>query len=107
MCQLLISRYRSRLRDFCYEAQKKAKKTVRDRGLQGWNDVAVWRDFKPIYIPEDIWPHYLEHVMSERFTRHSQSGAGNRNRPIHCSVTTYTGGSVPFATHAKRMVRLI
>jgi len=34
--------------------KKKAKKTARDRGLQGWNDVAVWRDFKPIYIPEDI-----------------------------------------------------
>lgn len=64
-------------------AQKKAKKTARDRGFQGWNDVAVWRDFKPIYIPEDIWPHYLEHVTSEQFTRRSQSGAGNRNRPIH------------------------
>jgi hypothetical protein len=33
MFQLLISRYGSRLRDFWYEAQKKAKKTVRDRGL--------------------------------------------------------------------------
>jgi len=29
------------LRDFWYEAQKKAKKTTRDKGLQGWNDVAV------------------------------------------------------------------
>ena len=46
--------------------KKKAKKTARDRGFQGWNEVAVWRDFKPIYIPEDIWPHYLEHVMSEQ-----------------------------------------
>ena len=63
--QLLISRYGSRLRDFLYEAQKKTKKTARDRGLQGWNDVAVWRDFKPIYIPEDIWSCYLEHVTSE------------------------------------------
>jgi hypothetical protein len=35
MFQLLISRYGSRLRDFWYESQKKAKKTVRDRGLQG------------------------------------------------------------------------
>ena len=107
MFQLLISRYGSRLRDFWYKSQKKAKKPARDRGLQGWNDVAVWRDFKPIYIPEDIWPHYLEHVMSERFTRRSQSGAGNRNWPIHGSVTTHTGDFVSFATHAKWMVRLI
>ena len=55
MFQLLISRYGSRLRDFWYESQKKAKKTVRDKGLQGWNDVAIWRDFKPPYILEDIW----------------------------------------------------
>ena len=68
MFQLLISHYGSRLRDFWYEAQKKAKKTARDRGLQGWNNVAVWRDFKLIYIPEDIRRRYLEHMMSERFT---------------------------------------
>jgi hypothetical protein len=80
---------------------------VRDNGLQGLNDVAVWRDFKPIYIPADIWPPYLEHVMSERFTRRSQSVADNRNRPIHGSMTTHTGGSVSFAAHVKRMVRLI
>ena len=107
MFQRLISRYGSRVRDFWYESQKKAKKPARDRSLQGWNDVTVWRDFKSIYIPEDIWSRYLEHVMFERFTRHSQSGAGNRNRPINGSVTTHIGGSVPFATHAKRMVRLI
>jgi hypothetical protein len=107
MFQNLISRYGSRLRDFWYESQKKAKKTARDKSLQGWNDVAVWRDFKPIYIPTDIWLHYLEHMTSERFTRRSQSGAGNRNRPIHGSVTTHTGDSVPFAAHAKRIVRLI
>jgi hypothetical protein len=109
MFQLLISRYGSRLRDFWYESRKKAKKTARDRGLQGWNDVAVWRDFnfKPIYILEDVWSHLLEHVMSERFTRCSQSGAGNRNRPIHGLVTTHTSGSFPFAAHAKQMVRLI
>jgi len=87
---------------------KKGKnKTAKDRGLQGWNDVVIWRDFKPIYIPEDIWPRYLEHVTSEQFTRCSQSGVGNRNRPIHGSVTTHTGGSVPFAAHTKQMVRLI
>jgi hypothetical protein len=107
MSQNLISRYGSRLRDFWYEAQKRQKKTARDNGLQGCNDVAVWRDFKPIYIPAVIWPLYLEHVISEQFTRRSQSGAGNQNWPIHGSVTTHTGGSVSFASHAKRMVRLI
>jgi hypothetical protein len=69
--------------------------------------VAVWRNFKPIYISEDIWLHYLEHVMFERFTQRSQSGVGNRNRPIHGSVITHTDGSVSFAAHEKRMVRLI
>ena len=102
MFQNLISRYESKLCDFWYEAQKMAKKkNARDKGLQSWNDVAVWRDFKHLYIPADIWPQYLEHVMSERFTRRSQSDAGNRNRPIHGSVTTHTGGSVLFAAHAK------
>jgi len=79
MFQNLISSYGSRLRDFWYEAQK----TARDKGLQGWNDVAVRRYFKPIHISTDIWPPYLEHMTSERFTRRSQSGAGNRNQPIH------------------------
>jgi len=59
----------SRLYDFWYEAQKKDKKYARDNGLQGWNDVAVWRDFKPPYILEDIWAQYIQHVTSERFTR--------------------------------------
>jgi len=35
---------------------KKRPKNTRDNGLQGWNNVAVWRDFKPIYILGDIWP---------------------------------------------------
>jgi hypothetical protein len=87
--------------------KKGKKKNTRDRGFQGCNDVAVWKDFKPLHIPEDIWPQYIEHVTLERFTRRSQSGAGNRNRYIHGSLTTHTGGSVPFAAHAKRMVRLI
>jgi hypothetical protein len=107
MFQRLISHYGSRCVIFGMNHKKRKNKTTRDRGLQGWNDVAVWRDFKPIYIPEDIWTHYLEHVTSERFTRRSQSGTGNRNRPIHESVTTHTGSSVPFAAHAKQMVRLI
>jgi len=105
MFQNLISHYGNRLRDFWYESQNKAKIITRDKGLHGWNDVVVWRDFKPIYIPTDIWPHYLEHVTSERFTRRSQSGSGNQNRPIHGSVTTHTSSSVSFA--AKRVVRFI
>jgi hypothetical protein len=80
---------------------------MRDKGLQGWNDVAVWRDFKPLYIMGDIWPQYIQHLMSKWFTRRSQSDADNRNQQIHGSVTTHTGGSVPFAAHAKQMVRLI
>jgi hypothetical protein len=54
----------------------------------------------------EIWAAYIEHVTSERFSRRSQSGAVNRNREIHGSVTTHTGGSIPFSAHAKRMVRL-
>jgi len=60
------------LRDFWYEAQKKAtKKNARDNGLQGWNNMASWRDFKPLYILGDIWLQYIEHVMFEWFTRRS------------------------------------
>jgi hypothetical protein len=92
---------------FGLKHKKKAKKNARNNGLQGWNDMAVWRDFKHLYIPGDIWPQYIEHVMSEQFTRRSQSGADNRNQQIHSSMTTQTGGSVLFAAHAKRMVRLI
>jgi hypothetical protein len=44
----------SRFHDFWYEAQKKAKKYAKDNDLQGWNDMTVWRDFRPQYIPEDI-----------------------------------------------------
>jgi hypothetical protein len=69
--------------------------------------VAVWREFKPPFISGEIWTTYIEHVTSERFSRHSQSDADNRNRQIHGSVTTHTRGSVPFSAHAKRMVRLI
>jgi hypothetical protein len=54
MFQNLIYGYGSRLRDFWYEEQKNEKKNTRDKGLQGWNDVVVWRDFKLIYIPADI-----------------------------------------------------
>jgi hypothetical protein len=79
---------------------------VRDNDLEGWNEVAVWWEFKPPFISGDIWTAYIEHVTSERFSRRSQSGAVNQNREIHGSVTTHTGGSFLFSAHAKRMVRL-
>ena len=86
---------------------KKNQKDMRDNGLEGWNEVAVWQEFKPQFISGEIWTAYIEHVTSERFSRRSHSGADNRNRQIHGSVTTHTGGSVPFSAHAKRMVRVI
>ncbi|KAL9391363.1 hypothetical protein Peur_015283 [Populus x canadensis] len=92
-----------RLRDFWYDTQKKSKRHARDNGLEGWNEVAVWQEFKPPFISGEIWTAYIEHVTSERFSRRSQSGADNRNRQIYGSVTTHTSGSVPFSAHAKRM----
>jgi hypothetical protein len=64
--------------------------------------VAVWRNFRPPYIPEDIWQQYIQHV-----TWRSKSGADNQNRQIHGLVTTHIGGSVLFTAHAKQMVILI
>jgi hypothetical protein len=93
--------------DFWYDTQKKTKRYARDNGLEGWNEVAVWREFKPPFISGDIWATYIEHVMSERFSRRSKSRAINQNQQIHGSVTTHTGGSILFSAHAKRMVRLI
>jgi hypothetical protein len=87
--------------------KKKAKRYARDNNLEGWNEVAVWQKLKSPFILGDIWITYIEHMTSELFLRRSQSGANNRNRQIHGSVTTHTGGFVPFSTHAKRMVRLI
>lgn len=74
---------------------------ARDNGLEGWNEVVVWQEFKPPFISGEIWTAYIEHVTSERWR--SQSGVDNRNRQIHGSLTTHTGGSVPFSAHAKRM----
>ena len=87
--------------------KKKSKRYARDNDLQRLNELAVWREFKPLFISGDIWTTYIKHVTSERFTQRSQSGTNNQNRQIHGSVTTHTGGSVPFSAHAKRMVRLI
>jgi hypothetical protein len=49
--------------------KKKAKRYARDNGLEGWNEVAVWWEFKPPFILGDIWTQYIEHVTSERSTR--------------------------------------
>jgi hypothetical protein len=88
------------LRDFWYDTQKKSKRYARDNGLEGWNEVVVGQEFKPPFISWEIWTTYIEHVTLERFSQHSQSGANNRNRKIHGSVTTHTGGSIPFSAHA-------
>jgi hypothetical protein len=48
-----------RLSDFWYEAQKKAKQYAKENTLPGWNDVMVWKDFRPPYIPEDTWVKYI------------------------------------------------
>jgi hypothetical protein len=92
---------------FGMKRRKKLKQHARDNSLQGWNDVAIWRDFKPPYILEDIWPQYIQHVTFEQFTRCSQSGANNQNWQIQGSVTMHTSCSVPFIAYAKKMVRLI
>jgi len=92
---------------FSMKHRKKPKKYAIDNGLRGWNDMAVWRNFRPLYIPEDIWPQYIQYVTSEWFIRCSQFDADNQNRQIHGSVTTHTNNSVPFTAHAKWMVRLI
>jgi hypothetical protein len=39
---------------FCLK-RKTNKKNARENALRGWNDVAVWKDFKPPYIPKNIW----------------------------------------------------
>ena len=77
------------MRDFWYDTQKKKKQRyARDNGLEGWNEVAVWQEFKPPFI----WTAYIEHVTSERFTQRSHSGADNRNwqilvrlHPVQCT----------------------
>jgi len=49
--------------------KKKAKRYARDNGLEGWNEVAIWWEFKSPFILGDIWTQYIEHVTSERSTR--------------------------------------
>ena len=37
----------------------KSKKYAREIALPGWNDVTIWKDFRPPYIPENIWAKYI------------------------------------------------
>jgi hypothetical protein len=94
-----------KLRDFWYEAQKKANTYTREREIPAWNDMAIWKNFRPPYISKAIWADYIQHMTSAHFTRGSQSGTENRHRLVHDSVITHTSGSVPFVSHVKRMVR--
>jgi len=59
---------------------KRRKKPKNTPEITVYKAGMMWR-FKGrlAYIPEDIWGQYIQHVMSERFTRRSQSGADNRN----------------------------
>jgi hypothetical protein len=77
---------------------------MKERELLGWNDVIFWKDFRPSYISEDVWVEYIQHVMSARFTRRSQSDTDNQNRRVHGYITKHTSGSVLFILHAKRII---
>ena len=89
------------------QKKKKAKRYARDNGLEDWNEVAVWQEFKLSFISGDIWTQYIDHETSERFARCLKSNVDNRNQQIHGSMTTYTDSSISFSAQAKRMVRLI
>jgi hypothetical protein len=65
---------------FGMTSKKNKKRHARDNSLTGWNEVAVWQEFKPPFILGDIWMTYIEHLTSERFSWRSQSGADNQNR---------------------------
>jgi len=41
--------------DLSLGAEKSKNKYAKENALPRWNDVAVWRDSKMPYIPEDIW----------------------------------------------------
>jgi hypothetical protein len=38
-----------------YEAQNKVKKYAKEKKLLGWNDVAVWKDFRLLYVSKAVW----------------------------------------------------
>jgi len=63
---------------------------MQESELPAWNDVTVWKDFKPPYTSKDVWAEYIQHMMFARFTRWSYSGVENRHkhRYVHGSVTS-------------------
>ena len=78
------------MHEFWYDTQKKSKRYARDNGLEGWNEVAVWRECKPPIISRDIWTQYIEHMTSEQFAKRSQSGdpTHRRLRSVQCTCET-------------------
>jgi hypothetical protein len=84
---------------------KKSKKYAKDKGLPSWEEVVVWRDFRPPHISKGIWDAYIQHMTFEHFLRRSQSGAENRTKKIHGSIIEHIGEFISFVYHAKRKVR--
>jgi hypothetical protein len=84
---------------------KRKQKHIRESELQAWNNMAVWKDFKPPYISEAVWIKYIQHVTFTCFTWRSKSGAQNHHQRVHGSVTTHKDGSVLFVSHAKWVIR--
>ena len=57
-----------------------------------------------MYVLEAVWAEYIQYMTFTCLTQRSQSGMDNHNRRVHGLITTHTGGSVSFISHAKRMV---
>jgi hypothetical protein len=66
--------------------------------------VAVWKDFRSMYVLKAVWAKYIQYMTFTCLTQWSQSGTNNHNWRVNGLVTTHTGGSVSFISHAKRMV---
>jgi hypothetical protein len=39
-------------------------KYAKDKGFPCWENMAMWKNFKPPYITKDIWDAYLQYVTS-------------------------------------------
>ena len=90
---------------FAVRHKRNPKNIRKESDLLVWNDVTVWKDFRPPYTSETVLAKYIPHVMSTRFMWRSLSDAGNQSRRVHSSVTTHTGDSISFILHAKQMTR--
>jgi hypothetical protein len=69
---------------------KRKETNMRESELPAWNDVTVWKDFKPPYTSKDVWAEYIQHMMFAHFTRWSYSCVENqhKHRYVHGSVTS-------------------